>query len=51
MHTMDLFNKTFFRLAFGFVGIILFSVALIFIANAFTSDGIFRPCTVNCSHQ
>jgi hypothetical protein len=48
---MDLFNKTFFRLAFGFVGIILFSVALIFIANAFTADGALRPCTTDCGQQ
>lgn len=48
---MDLFNKTFFHLAFGFVGIILFSVALIFFANSFTADDTLQPCTTDCSHQ
>jgi|GEM_PF-3676146 len=30
---MQYFNRTFFRLAFGFIGIILCSVAVIFIVS------------------
>jgi len=32
---MDLFNKKFFRLAFGFVAIILISVAIIVVTNSY----------------
>jgi len=46
---MDLFNKTFFRFAFGFLGIILFSVAVIVFANEFTrSDEMASICISNC---
>ena len=37
---MDLFSKTYFRFAFGFIGIILFSVAVIIIAGKFTHEGM-----------
>ncbi len=47
---MDLFNKTFFRFAFGFVGIILFSIAIIFIVNAFAHGEGATPCMANCAH-
>ncbi len=32
---MNLFNKTFFRFAFGFVGVILVSILVIFVTNTF----------------
>jgi disulfide bond formation protein DsbB len=51
MHSMDLFNKTFFRFAFGLLGIILLSVAMIFIASAFTHEGGLKPCTTDCAHR
>ncbi len=32
---MDLFNKSFFRFALGFLGIILVSVSMIFVVGTF----------------
>lgn len=47
---MDLFNKTFFRLAFGFIAIVLTSVMVILLTNAFmqsrSSDTV---CVMNCA--
>jgi hypothetical protein len=46
---MDLFNKTFFRFAFGFLGIILFSVAVIIFANEFMHKGQMASiCLTDC---
>ena len=47
---MDLFNKTFFRLAFGFIAIVLTSVMVILITNAFMqSRGPDTVCVMNCA--
>ncbi len=47
---MDLFNKTFFRFAFGFIGIILASVAIIVVANAMgAKQGGDTACVGNCA--
>jgi hypothetical protein len=39
---MELFTKTFFRFAFGFLGIILFSITMIVVADAFGRGGGFN---------
>ncbi len=35
MRSMNLFNKSFFRFALGFLGIIFLSVVFIMVANSF----------------
>jgi len=46
---MDLFTKKFFRLAFGFVLIILISVAIIVFTNTMLGDrGTKELCVINC---
>lgn len=47
---MNLFNKSFFRFAFGFIGIIVFSIAMIVLANALAPDGMTAQCAENCAH-
>ena len=48
---MDLFNKTFFRFAFGFLGIILVSVAMIIVANALSRRGaVAATCLTDCGN-
>lgn len=50
MHVMSLFNKTFFRFAFGFLGIIFLSIMMIFFAHAFTRGEEPIQCAENCAH-
>ncbi len=46
---MDLFNKTFFRFAFGFIGIILISIAIILAVNTFEQKRGDTSCLMNCN--
>ena len=43
---MDLFNKTFFKFAFGFIGIILLSVAVIIIVNTLGERRAGKTATI-----
>jgi hypothetical protein len=44
---MELFNRTFFRFAFGFIGIIMISVTIIFLVSAL-SGGEGGVCLIAC---
>ena len=45
---METFNKSFFRVAFGFIGVIVASVLIIFAVQTFTVDAATSECTIGC---
>ncbi len=45
---METFNKSFFRLAFGFIGVIVASVLIIFAVQTLTVDASINECTADC---
>ena len=48
---MQFFNKNFFRLAFGFIGIIVFSMILIFIVSELKSRRNMESCGEKCANM
>lgn len=46
---MELFNRTFFRFAFGFIGIIMFSVGIIFVVSRIQDSRKHADCPAACA--
>ncbi len=46
---MELFSKTFFRFAFGFIGIVMLSVVAIFTVSSIRGDG--TNCLIGCAEE
>lgn len=49
MRTMELFSKTFFRLAFGFVAIIAISIAVIALGSVMREEPLASDTCLNCA--